>query len=153
MAARRSASAPQASTPEPAPQPQVTPAHAWNLEGLYELPSGNIARLKRPGVLALASMSNGHNLISDAVLSRVNEAADAPTTPEERAAVIRRNGAVYSAVARLVFVAPRIVPEGVEPKYEAGEIAIGDLTDDDLYFAYYTIAQGDARSVAPFRVG
>jgi hypothetical protein len=127
-----------------------TTASAWNGMGLYRLPSGNVAKLKRPGVLAAASISNGRNLISDAVLTRLHTDSAAPQTDEERAAVIRSNGASYAEIAKLCFVEPRIVDE---PDYEAGEIAITDLEDDDLFWIFFDFVNGGAAHAATFRVG
>ena len=126
----------------PAPQ-QPTPASEWNDEALYTLPSGKVARLKRPGVLAIASATNGANPISDAVLIQHMTVGNAVTSDEERAGNIRKNSAMYVTVAKLCFVSPRVVDA---PDYDANQIAPADIDDVDLMFVYFRLPPGRCAS-------
>lgn len=138
-------------TPAPAPAPEPTPASEWNKTGLYQMPSGNVAKLRRPGVLATAAASNGRNLVTDAALLKLKIDGAAPTTDAERAAIIRANCEAYCEVARLCFVEPRI--SVVEPDYAAGEISITDVEDIDLEWVFFEFVHGGAAYAAQFRVG
>lgn len=138
--------------PPPPPPPSPTLASAWNDNGLYKLPSGKIARLKRPGVLAVASIAGGQNVISDATLRRLNTDTPPPQTDEERAATIRANGRAYIEVAALCFVEPRLILDR-EVDYAMGEIAPSDIEDDDLLWLFFEFVGGGAAHAATFRVG
>jgi len=125
-----------------------TSARASATPQLYRLPSGNVAQLRQVGVLALASV--GRNLIADDVLCRLMaNTLTPPQTEAEQAKLIRENGAAYLVVAKLAFVSPQLADE---PDYDRDQIAPGDLSDADLLWLWFTFVQGDAASVAAFRL-
>jgi hypothetical protein len=131
--------------------PVVTPASTWNANGLYRLPSGNVARLRRPGLLALAGQGTIPNPISAEVLRRITTDEPAPQTDEERDRIIRTNSKAYLEVAALALVEPRLIVDR-EPDHAASEIGPADLSDDDLLWIFYTFVQGGEHATA-FRVG
>lgn len=130
-------------------QAQPTPAREWGKAHLYTLPSGNVARLKRPAVLALAS--NGHNPVSAKVMLEIYSTKEQPKTDEEKLAQIKTNSQRYLEVLALTFIEPKLVIDR-EPDYDAGEIGPGDLSDTDLLWVYWTFVEGDAKATAAFRV-
>jgi hypothetical protein len=130
-----------------------TSAAEWRrtrIEGeLIRLPgSGNVARLRRPSLTAMAATTNGvPNPLSHEVMRLL---ASAPAATEaERIENVKRNSRGMVEVAALCLVEPRLrlVGDPLE-----GEIAPEDLSDYDLSFLYYTWVEGAASDVAPFRV-
>jgi hypothetical protein len=128
--------------------PVPTPAAEWRQGALYRLPSGFIARLKRAPLLALI----GRGLIPNPyaqqvkVLLAIRDAAD---TEAKRAAVLEENARAFLYIASLEFIEPRLVLEGVPGE---GEIGPEDLSDRDLIWLYYDLAEGVADDVALFRL-
>lgn len=133
------------------PTPAVVWSQARRVGHLVRLPgSGNVARLRRPTLTALAATTNGvPNPLSDAVMRLL--AAAPPKTEGERMAAFRTNNRGMLEVAALCFVEPVLVLDR-EPDPEAGEIGPLDLTDLDISWLYFSWVEGDAASVAPFRV-
>jgi hypothetical protein len=134
----------------------ATPASAWRRQAqegeLYTLPgSGNVARLRRPSLMALLSGA-GHvpNPLSDAVL-RFMAVADDAKTEAQKLEAYQRNVRVFVEIAKLCMVEPRLAI-GRPPDYDAGEIAPDDLHDRDLLFIYYDVCQGPARALTEFRI-
>jgi hypothetical protein len=131
-------------------QQKPTPAREWGKAQAYQLPSGNIARLKRPAVLALAR--NGHNPVSNAVLLELYDRKDQPKTPDEKLEQIKANSQKYLEVLALTFVEPRLVIDR-EPNYDNGEIGPQDVDDGDLLWIYWVFIEGTAAAFATFRIG
>lgn len=134
----------------------ITSAATWRRQAregeLYRLPgSGNVVRLRRPGLTALAA-NVGHipNPLAREVL-RLMSAAGEPQTEDDRIESFQKSARAYVEVAALCFVEPRIVLDG-EPNYEAGEIAASDVPDQDLVWLYWQFLEADADRSAPFRV-
>lgn len=130
-----------------------TTASAWRQAteqgALVTLPgSGNIARLRKPSLTALAGTSNGvPNPLSSEVLRLM--AAPPPKTDEERLTNVKRNSRAMVEVARLCLVEPKLKIDG-EPG--EGEIGPGDLANMDYSFIYYIWVEGSAADAEPFRV-
>ncbi len=157
-----------------------TPASQWRRQrqegDLIRLPgSGNVARMVRPNLLALASTSNGvPNPLSARVLRLM--AAPPARDDKERVENVKRNALACLEIAALCLIEPRLVfgwrcanghrsvehPETC-PTCKAtdwtpidpgeGEIGPQDLTNLDLSWIYYGWVEGAASEVAPFRVG
>jgi hypothetical protein len=125
--------------------PATTPAEAWGAADLYRLPSGNIARLRRPALLVMAV--NG--LISNPYLKRFLTGRDTALTDEERWRTYEENARGFLACAELCLVEPRLA---VDRPPEKGEIRPEQLSDADLQWLYFAFAQGGAEQAAPFRV-
>jgi hypothetical protein len=130
-------------------QQKPTPAKEWGKVHAYLLPSGNIARLKRPSVLALAS--NGHNPVSMAVMLELYSKKDQPQTDDEKLVQIKATSRKYLEVLALTFVEPKLVIDK-EPNYDNGEIGPADLDDGDLMWVYWTFIEGVAAQFAAFRI-
>lgn len=133
---------------------EITPASVWRRVArdgeLYRLPgSGNVVRLRRPGLTALAA-NVGHipNPLSREVL-RLMSAAETPTSEDAKIEAFQRSARAYVEVAALCFVEPRIALEG-EPG--EGEISPADVPDQDLVWCYWTFLEGDAVVAGAFRV-
>jgi hypothetical protein len=126
-----------------------TPARAWGAVHTYQLPSGNVARLKRPAVLALAA--KGHNPVSQAVMLELYDRKAQPATDVEKLAQITANSQKYLEVLALAFVEPKLVIDR-DPDYDAGEIGPHDLDDGDLLWIYWTFIEGVAAHFAQFRL-
>lgn len=133
----------------------VTSAAEWasaRIDGqLVRLPGcGNIARLRRPSLTALAATTNGvPNPLSDAVIKLLT-ATPAKSDSERLAAFLSNNRGMLE-VAALCFISPVLVLDRA-PNYEAGEIGPHDLTDLDISWIYFSWVEGDAAGVMPFRV-
>jgi len=125
----------------------TTPAAEWGAADLYRLPSGNIARLKRPALLAMAV--NG--LIANPYLRRFLVGRDSLAQPseEERWRIYEENARGFLACAELCLVEPRLA---VDRPAQAGELRPDQLSDADLQWLFFVFAEGNAEQVAPFRV-
>lgn len=130
---------------------QPTPARAWTQAHVYELPSGHLARLKQPALLALIGTGAG-NPISDAALLKMRGGSQVPDlrSDTEKLQSIKDNSKVYLEAAALAFVEPRLVLDHA-PDYDAGEIGPSDISDRDLLFVYWNFVMGVAADVAEFR--
>ena len=110
--------------------------------------SGNIARLRKPSLFALAATSNGvPNPLSYEVMRL--QASPPAASEDERIEAVRQNGRGYVEVAALCLIEPRLKLVG-EPG--EGEISPEDLADFDLWWIYNVWVEGAAADVAPFRV-
>ena len=135
----------------------VTPASEWakarNGE-LYRLPgSGNVARLRRPSLHAMAArVGQIPNPLSAEIMQFLAVSnTDGISTPEQQIESYHRNVTAYLHMAQLVFVEPRFILEG-EPDYKKGEIGPNDLVDIDYLWIWGTLIYGGADELRPFRV-
>lgn len=133
---------------------QITPASEWRraaIEGeLVRLPgSGNVARLVRPSLLALAATANGVPNPFTADVQRLITGTAPPKDDAERWAAYVGNSRAYKEVAALCFKEPRLILD--RPPTD-NEIGPNDLTDWDYIWIYNRWVEGAATEVAPFRV-
>lgn len=138
-------------------KPNPTSAKAWRKQSqegeLLRLPgSGNIARVRRPGLSAMVARAGKvpNQLSEQVVRFHTGEQRDAKND-SDRLELVRQNNAAVIEVAALMLVEPKLVLDR-EPDYEKGEIAPTDLCDADLIFLYYTVAEGVAEKLAEFRI-
>jgi hypothetical protein len=123
----------------------TTPAADWGQADLYKLPSGNLARLKRPALMIMAV--NG--LINNPYLKRLLAGRDLTAQTEDaRWKALEENARGFLACAELCLVEPRLA---VDRPPQTGEIRPDQLSDADLLWLYYTFAEGSAEQAAPFR--
>lgn len=136
----------------------VTPANAWKRQAqegeLYELPgSGNVARMRRPSLTAMA-VDAGHlpNPLATEIMHLLAQRNDplAQPTPEEQIEAFKQNGRAFIKLAELCFVEPRLVLDRA-PNYEEGEIGPGDVPDADYVWIANTLVEGDAAALLPLR--
>lgn len=136
----------------------VTPASAWKRQSqdgeLYLLPgSGNIARLRRPSLTAMA-VEAGHlpNPLAAEIMDLLTQRSDplAQPTPEEQIESFKQNGRAFIKIAQLCFVDPPLVLDRA-PNYEAGEIGPGDVPDADYIWIANTLVEGEAAQLLPLR--
>lgn len=156
--------------PASAPTPDPTPANEWSrtAEGLYRLPgSGNVARLRRVSLIALASAGAIPNPLSQDVLRYLarQDPQGRIVSEETQVAEYRRNAKAFMQIAQRVLVEPRLwlpaetasrgkgesAPAG--PDYAAGEIGPEDLADNDYTWIFFSFVGGDANWRETFRVG
>lgn len=125
----------------------TTPAEQWGAAELYRLPSGHVARLRRPALLAMAV----GGLIGNPYLRRFLVGRDSPAQPSEEQNwhIYEENARGFLACAELCLIEPRLA---VDRPAQAGEIRPEQLSDADLQWLYFSFAQGGAEQVAPFRV-
>lgn len=134
----------------------ATPAREWKrqrTEGdLYELPgSGNVARLARLSLSALAATGGPPNDIADRILSLMAVELKTETmTPEKQLDTYKRNQKAFVEVAARVLLSPRLIIDR-EPNYEADEIGPQDLADRDYTWLFYTWINGTADQRRLFR--
>jgi len=122
-----------------------TPAAQWGQDALYRLPSGHVARLRRPSLMAMAV--NG--LIGNPYLKRLLSGSDTALTDADRWERYDQNARGFVACAELCLIEPKLA---VDRPPQAGEIVPAQLSDADLLWLYFTFAEGDEPQVAPFRV-
>lgn len=133
-----------------------TPATEWRKQStdgeLYRLPgSGHVARLRRPSLMALATRPGViPNPLGDAVLRFLATTPDAKTDAQQIDAY-RTNARAFEEIAALCLVEPHLILDRT-PNYDAGEIGTDDLSDRDYSFIVFTLTQGAASDVAPFRL-
>ena len=139
---------------EPTQQAAVEPTAAtnWNTGGLYRLPSGNVARLIRPSLLALAAAGRIPNPLEAEVLKFV--ALDSPSnlTEAEQLARYSEHAKVFVRVAARALVSPKLIIDR-DPDPAANEISPEQLSDRDYSWIYYGFVEGSADESAAFRVG
>ena len=128
--------------------PKVTPARAWKRQPptyLRTLPSGNTALLRRVTLVEIATSGHLPEPLS-ALIGEVIEATLARqdvSSPEWAEKWKARTADLDLAtmqkliddVTPLLFVEPRIVTDR-EPDYDAGEIALDDVSLDDRSDAF-----------------
>jgi len=149
MAPRKPIAAGPESVAPVASAPQPTPAADWGAH-LYTLPSGKVARLRRPSLLAMIARGSLPNPVA-AKLHRLLTSDDVPTSDEERLAQYAKTADTLVEIASLAFVEPRLILDRA-PDYGNGEIGPFDLADRDLTWIYYTLTQGADDESAPFRL-
>lgn len=144
--------------PEPAPEAEKKPSSAADFKRVakdgvvYVLPGcGLAAKLRRPGLIGLVGAGATGNPALSPELLRMMTLTERPPTEEERIADFERNAKAYREVAARAFVEPKMVLDAA-PNYERGEIGPDDITDQDYVWIYWTLAQGGAAQVEPFRV-
>ncbi len=123
----------------------TAPAADWGQADLYRLPSGHVARLRRPGLMVMAV----GGLISNPHLKRMLAGRDVALTDEARWKVFEENARGFLACAELCLVEPRLA---VDRPPQSGEIRPEQLADADLIWLYFEFAEGSAQQVTPFRV-
>lgn len=126
------------------------PTHAreWKTGGLYQLPSGNIAQLRRPSLLARATMPGK---LERKVLRFIALETPRLVPEDEQLRLYIANSEVYIAVAAATLVSPRLILDR-EPNYENNEIGPDDLSDRDYTWIYNIYVEGsDAESRDFFR--
>jgi len=133
-----------------AEKPAATPttARTWKTGGLYELPSGNIAHLKRPSLLARSTMPGK---LEQKVLRYI--ALDTPRqlSEEQQIKLYVANSEAYLAVAAAAMVSPHLILDR-EPDPDKNEIGPDDLSDRDYTWIYHVFVEGaDAESRDFFR--
>lgn len=139
--------------------PTPTPAAIWRERAqgaIKTLPSSAVVRVRRPSLFALARIGHVPNPLLEAILPHLVEpSVDEPTTYEQRLQRYRENASTYAHLAALVLAEPRVLLEGA-PDYDAGEIAVEDLTTSDLIWIYnyvvneVELALGGAEDVDTF---
>ncbi len=112
QARERGRAAPPAKTPA-----QPTSSAAWSQGKLYQLPSGPIARMRQPGLMATIARGQIPNPIA-AQISALLTIAKPAESDEERQANFERNIQAFTAIAELAFVEPRLVLDRA-PDYAA----------------------------------
>jgi hypothetical protein len=126
----------------PAPAAPAAPLQASSAQAfrarhggqLVELPSGLVARLRMPPILATtARIGYVPNPLSDAVLKELFLEPAAEETPEAKLAGQERYNRAQIEVAALKLAEPRLMLDR-DPNYDAGEIGVTDLSDDDIRF-------------------
>lgn len=123
---------------------------------LYVLPgSGLTARLRVPSMATMA-VKAGHipNPLSDEAVRLLATGMDdvyAPANGDQTQLVerFRTQMQAIAEIAKIVFVEPKIADN---PDYDKGEIALEDVCDVDLIFAY-NVTQSRADSLLSFRPG
>jgi len=125
---------------------EVTSPRAWRSKRRGEpvqLPSGNVARLRRVELYEIAATGSIPDSLS-ALVGEVVAATETGTTPDDealRADVSRKVSLedlaqMVARVVPLVFAEPRVVVAPRQPDYDAGEIALEDVDWDDRLFAF-----------------
>lgn len=136
---------------------EITKGSAWRTTEDVELPSGKVARLQKPDVLALI-MSSGEipDVLSNQLLAGLQGAA-----PKEQVELTAENVGglleVVNTVTRAAFVLPRIVNKPAETMGE-DEIGIEHVAFNDRVFVLKWAMGGSITAAqrfpdAPARVG
>lgn len=130
------------------PLAKATTAKHWKTGGLYQLPSGNIAQLKRPSLLARATMPGR---LEQKVLRHIALETPRQLSEKQQLDLYVANSEAYLAVAAAALVSPRLILDG-EPDPEKDEIGPDDLSDRDYTWIYHVFVEGsDAESRDYFR--
>lgn len=127
---------------------EPTPPDQWQQDELMRLPSGNVARMKRPGLMTLASRGLIPNPYLGPIRKLLAGRNGSGNTDEERWAIFDENYQAYVGVAQLALVEPRLITDR-EPG--PGEIGPEKLSDQDLLWIYFNYAEGDESVIATFR--
>jgi hypothetical protein len=127
---------------------KATPARQWKTGGLYQLPSGNIAHLKRPSLLARATMPGK---LEQKVLRFIVLETPRMISEEDHIRLYVANSEAYLAVAAATLVSPRLILDR-QPDPDKDEIGPDDLSDRDYTWIYQIFVEGsDAESRDFFR--
>lgn len=137
----------------------VTSASDWaaktNVGFKYRLPgSGNVARLKRPSLLAMAARGTSiPNPLSAEVLRYLTDKGDplGEWDEEKRNEVYVKNAIAFVHIAVLCFVEPKIVTDRI-PNYDKGEIGPEQLSDLDYQWITFSFVEGSVERTDPFRI-
>lgn len=134
MARGRTPAAPAA----PAAPLQASPASAFRARHsagqLVELPSGLVARLRMaPIVATVARLGYVPNPLSEDVLRELVVPPPADESEAQQVAGYQRYQKTQVELAALKLVEPRLVLDRA-PDYDAGEIGVCDLSDQDIRF-------------------
>jgi hypothetical protein len=115
-------------------------------EQLVTLPSGLVAKLRRPSLLRLIAQApegavpaSFRNMLQ-ARASNKNRAADVPLADMDEA---------MRFVAAAAFVQPMVVPDGDVADYERGEINADDIDPVDVQFVFAWVSNAGAATAAP----
>lgn len=130
---------------EPVATAPDTPSEATTASGWFrppatevmELPSGNVARLRRPSVLAM--MKTGQ--IPNPLIEAAAAVASGTASPD-----YQRTAELIDFLTAAAFVEPRVVLEG--PTVD-GELHIDEISDADKKFVV-AWAQSEARAIDTF---
>lgn len=101
---------------------------------VVELVTGNVFRLRRPNLGSL--VSNGA-VPSNLAQSAINVERDNGSEKD-----LKNYLELQRLVTKLALVEPRI-SESEHPNYDAGEIALSDLTDEEIQEIYMYVQGGD----------
>ncbi len=112
-------------------QLQVTPASQWKRKAhIVQLPSGMVAELQRPSfvdtIMSDGSLPEG---LAQVIFEGFNGGGTSEWKPKPED--LPRLAELIATICRAAFVAPCIVERGVEPNYDAGQIALSDIPDFD----------------------
>lgn len=133
-------------------QLQITPASQWKRPTeIKQLPSGAVVELQRPSTVDTI-LSNGNlpeglaQVMMDTFITGGN--AQWKVKPEDLPAIAE----LVNTLCRASFVTPKIVAEGIVPNYDANEIAMSDVLDNDRMFVLGWVmnAGGKAPAVTQF---
>lgn len=106
----------------------ITSANQWVVTEEITLPSGHVARLRKPNMLALAASTHGApDLLTQTMIDKINgkKVQKVEITAENFPSLLD----TMRRVAKAAFVEPRIDDT---PDYENGLIAINDVDEGDL---------------------
>jgi len=127
---------------------KITSAKSWRSAQVVELPSGNVARLRKVSVTAMLAFGRVPNALLSMAQEFTTQGVDVgeATQDQEKFGDFVR---FTHFVAEQAFVEPKI---NLNPEAELAddEISILDLDDADLLFVLHW-SQGDVKQIAPFR--
>ena len=137
----------------PAVPTEPTSAASWSIGGLYRLPSGNVARLSRPSLLALAAAGRIPNPLEDEILRFValGGADETKLTEAQQMARYQEHARVFVRVAARALLEPKLILDRA-PDPDHNEIGPLQLSDRDYTWIYYGFVEGSASDSALFRV-
>lgn len=116
---------------------QVTKASAWRAGQLVQLPSGFVAKLRKPDVLSVIAPDGK---VPDGLMGLImgeEEQAEMEMTPEMLEAMLP----MLNNVVRAAFMEPKVVEE---PREDKEEIAVEDVDLNDKVFVLNWAMQGVA---------
>lgn len=134
-------------------------AAAWKRSDTVVLPSGLEAELVMPDVSRLVMESTDGQIptgLKNEVLLSIRKGQqgkehviDWQPTEDDLPALSR----FMCMVVRAAFAWPRIVPDGVHPNYDAGEISMNDVRPKDFQFVFKRSMPEEAAPAQRFREG
>jgi len=124
----------------------TTDVKAWRAGQVvaYELPSGNVARLKRVAVMDLVEQGDIPDTLSGMVADLVDETLGKRKTLSVED--LRRFAEVVNLVAKACFVEPPLGDEATEEQLAVAEVAFVDRAE------VFRWANQPTRQLRPFRV-
>lgn len=137
----------------------VTPATEWlaktNSGFKYRLPgSGNVAKLRRPSLYAMAARGTSiPNPLSAEVMRYVTDKGDVlgERSEDERNEIYIKNAIAFVHIAVLCMVEPKLITDRT-PNYEKGEIGPENLADLDYQWITFSFVEGSVERTDSFRV-